>query len=141
MSNWAITCIAVLTAQLLVLVYVYKRMMQGAVLPQDDFADTQPVQVDTEPPAPAAVSQENNVEPAPAPQRKFVSPTLQAAQDNLNYRLWHHLVWLIPNTQWVHTQHQSLSEVQWLCLGPDHRHFIAHAVYTNNEWRWSFIEA
>ncbi len=140
MSNWAITCIAVLAAQLLVLVYVYKRMMQGAVLPQDDFADTQPMQVDTEP-APPAVAQEHNAEPTPEPQRKFVSPTLQAAQDNLNYRLWHHLVWLIPNTQWVHTQHQSLSEVQWLCLGPDHRHFIAHAVYANDGWLWSFIEA
>ena len=63
MSNWAITCIAVLTAQLFVLIYVCKRMMQGAVLPQDDFADTQPMPVDDHSAAPE-VAQERTVEPA-----------------------------------------------------------------------------
>ena len=140
MSNWAITCIAVLTAQLLVLVYVCKRMMPGAVQPNDDFADTQTMPVDTDivaPPDP----QDNLVASAIVPEPKFISPTLQAAQDNLNYRLWHQLMWQIPNTQWVRTMHQSLAEVQWLCLGPDHRHYIAHAVYANHQWNWSFVEA
>lgn len=69
------------------------------------------------------------------------SAATQAAQDNLNHKLWHQLVWIIPNTQWLQTQQQSLTYVQWLCLGPDHHYFIAQAELHQNEWHWRFTKA
>ena len=74
-------------------------------------------------------------------QLPVTNPALQIAQDNLNYTLWHQLLWIIPNTQWVTTQYESLAEVQWLCLGPDHYYFTAHADLSGDEWRWTFTKA
>lgn len=68
-------------------------------------------------------------------------PAIKMAQDNLNYKLWHKLLWLIPNTTWLQTQHQSLVEIQWLCLGPDHYCFVARAELQHDEWTWSFTKA
>ena len=112
--------------------------------PHKDFSDTLPL--DRKEPAPAALMHAETVvpeetvkiEPAiPAP----INPALQVAQDNLNYTLWHQLLWRIPNTKWVETQYQSLAEVQWLCLGPDHCYFIAHADLDSDEWKWTFAKA
>ena len=69
------------------------------------------------------------------------NPALQVAQDNLNYTLWHQMRWLIPNANWIQTQHQSLADVQWLCLGPDHQYFIAHAELSGDQWKWTFTKA
>ena len=67
--------------------------------------------------------------------------TVQADQDDLNYKLWHDLLLLIPNTTWIRTQHQSPTNVQWLCLGPDYYCFIASAELHHDEWKWSFTKA
>ena len=65
----------------------------------------------------------------------------QAEQDKLNQTLWHKLTLLIPNTQWIHTQHQSLTEIRWLCLGPDYHHFVADAKLKDGVWIWTFLKA
>ena len=70
----------------------------------------------------------------------YLDPIMRKVQDNLNYKLWHQLIWTIPNTTWVQTQQQSLTSVQWLCLGPDYYHFIARAELHRSEWKWSFTK-
>lgn len=106
--------------------------------PPDDFFDTLPLHYgeDTRSVQLEEPEQAIDVELPPV-----VNPAIQAAQDNLNYTLWHQLLWRIPNTQWIETRHQSLVEVQWLCLGPDHYYFIAHAELVGNEWKWTFTKA
>lgn len=158
MYNW-VPIVAILVAFAIALASVMYFAVTIKVHSQyvpDDFADTEPMepqenfsheeQVDVALSPVASTDVEVVVpveEPStpPALEPPTISPALQAAQDNLNHKLWHQLIWLIPNTQWIQTQYQSLAEVRWLCLGPDHHYFIARAELCRDEWKWSFTRA
>lgn len=154
---WIITAIVV---ALVAAIYVSVRVRnKGSDIPPD-FVDTEPVTneytrvdptiSDSVAPIHAATLHESTKEPgsieivqpiAVRHEPVLLDPAIQVAQDNLNYKLWHKLLWLIPNTTWIQTQHQSLAKVQWLCLGPDHYCFIARAELHHDEWKWSFTKA
>lgn len=118
---------------------------------QDPLDESQPQAEKQHPVAPAPEIASPTAEPhSMLPETEPVRPlvvaqrpcaAIQAAQDNLNHKLWHQLVWLIPNTQWLETQEQSLTHVRWLCLGPDHHYFIARAELHQDQWHWNFTKA
>lgn len=145
MSDWSplVIILTVIVVAVVLALVVSINIKNKGYAPPDDFSDTMPMDhighraIAQNPPVEAAPVHTELPAAEPAP----VNPALAVAQDNLNYTLWHQMVWLIPNAQWIHTQHQSLAEVQWLCLGPDHYYFIAHAQLAGNEWKWTFTKA
>lgn len=162
MSSWwpLIWIITAIVVALSASIYVSARVKNKDGDIPHDFLDTEPVaneytRVDPEisnsvATIAAATLYESAIEPGPIEavqpievrhEPVLLDPAIQAAQDNLNYKLWHKLLWLIPNTTWIQTQHQSLVKVQWLCLGPDHCCFIARAELHHDEWKWSFTKA
>lgn len=154
---WIITAIVV---ALVAAIYVSARVKSNDRDIPHDFVDTEPAaneytRVDPEisdsvAPIDTAMPYESAKEPGPIETVQPIkvhhesvplAPAIQVAQDNLNYKLWHKLLCLIPNTTWIQTHHQSLAEVQWLCLGPDNYFFIARAELQHDDWKWSFTKA